>query len=530
MKVLVAEKIADEGIEKLRAEGYDVDVIDGRREEDLIATIPGYDALIVCSDAPATEAVMEAGRNLKVIGRAGIGLGNVDVRSATEHGIIVCNAPTSIVMSAAEQTFALILAVTRHIPQANAAMHEGRWEHARFVGSELYGKTLAIFGLGRIGALVADRAHAFEMEVIAYDPYCPPERAQQLGVTLCGTVEEACATADIITAHLPKTAETVRMFGAEQYALMKDGVYLINNACGDIFDLDAMVPFLENGHIAGLGLDVYEPEPCTASPVHRFENVILTPHIGASTYEARNRAGVQIAQYVTDGLRGRMVPTAVNVAPVPAETIDTVGPYIPACETLGHIIAQMADADFTALDLCVYGDLATQDVTVLATAALGGIFSEEGDPANLVNAAYIAEQRGMTINISGSPLSPDYSSMADLTARMGKDEIEIACTVSGNSLQTRIVSIDGYKLDFVPGSNFMVLVYEDRPGRLGQIGTIMGDAGINIETLELSDAKKNGKTDNRALVAFNVDGPVPDEIKERLGRAVDLAEGYFIDL
>ncbi len=531
MKVLVADKIADEGIRKLRDAGYDVDVKTGQSEEELIANIPDYEALIVRSATNAPRSVIEAGTKLKIIGRAGVGVDNVDVVAATERGVIVCNAPTSNVISAAEQALALMLCAARRTAQANASMHAGKWDRSKFTGNELYGKTLAIFGLGRIGGLVAERAKAFGMDLIGYDPYCSPERAATMGVKIYDNVNEICTLADFITVHLPKTKETLGMFGPEQYALMKDGVYLINDARGGIYNIESLADFVAAGKIGGVGLDVYESEPCTQSPLHEFDNVILTPHLGASTVEAQNRAGEQIADFVMLGLQGKMVPTAVNVAPVPPEVLDAVGPFIPACEVLGSIIAQMADEGISSLDVKAYGELASHDVTVLATSALRGLFAESSDePVNFVNAAYIAEQRGIAVNVSKTPECLDYASMVDIIAHIGSREIEVACTISGNQQQIRIVSINGYKLDTVPGANFAVLIYEDRPGRLGTIGTITGNAGINIETLELSDAKQNAKPDNKALVALNVSSPVPDGVKDEIAEAVDLAEGYYINL
>ncbi|NTU90124.1 MAG: phosphoglycerate dehydrogenase, partial [Actinobacteria bacterium] len=302
MKVLVAEKISVTGLNLLEDAGLDVDVKLGLTPEELVATIPGYEALIVRSATQASREVIEAGTDLKIIGRAGVGVDNVDVEAATERGIIVCNAPTSNVVSAAEQTMALMLAVARRTPQANASMKEHKWERNKFVGSELMDKTLAVFGLGRIGGLVAERAAAFGMKLIGYDPYCSPERAAHLGVTLYDDVMKICTLADFITVHLPKTKETIGMFGPEQYAAMKDGVYLINAARGGIFNIESLADFLAAGKIGGAAIDVFEKEPCTESPLHEFENVILTPHLGASTKEAQDRAGVQIAEFVSMGL------------------------------------------------------------------------------------------------------------------------------------------------------------------------------------------------------------------------------------
>ena len=325
-KVLVADRIAKEGIDVLRDKGYDVDVKLDLTEDELAAQIAPYDAIVVRSATPVTRRVIEAAENLKIIGRAGVGVDTIDLDAATERGVIVCNAPTSNIMSAAEHTMALMLACARQLPQANASMHEGKWERSKFLGKELYEKTLAIFGLGRIGGLVAERARAFGMHLVGYDPYCSPERAEQLGVALYDNMEELLPLADFITVHLPKTDETIGMFGPEQYAAMKDGVILVNVARGGIYNIDSLADFLAAGKIGAAGIDVFEDEPCTQSPLHEFPNAILTPHLGAYTYEAQRRAGVQIADYIAAGLEGSVVPTALNMAPVPPEVMDAVGP------------------------------------------------------------------------------------------------------------------------------------------------------------------------------------------------------------
>lgn len=528
MNVLVTEKIAEEGIQNLKNAGYEVDVKLDLSPEDLIATIPAYEALIVRSATQANRAVIEAGTNLKIIGRAGVGVDNVDVEAATERGIMVCNAPTSNVVSAAEQTMALMLAVARRTPQANTSMKEGKWERSKFTGSELYEKTLAIFGLGRIGGLVAERAKAFGMNLIGYDPYCSPERAAHLGVTLYESVDEIVPLADFITVHLPKTKETIGMFGPEQYAAMRNGVYLVNTARGGIYNIESLADFVAAGKIGGAAIDVFEKEPCTQSPLHEFDNVILTPHLGASTKEAQNRAGVQIAEYVAQGLQGKMVATAVNVAPVPPEVMDAVGPYIAACQTTGAIIAQIAREGISSLEVNVFGQLADHDVRVLGTAALRGIFAQSSDdPVNFVNADYIAEQRGVQVTINEDPECLEYASVVNFVAHAGTQTVDISCTIGGPHTEPRIVSIFGYNLDLIPGKNVLVLKYEDKPGKLGKIGTVLGDANINISTMEVGNGGTEGGT---ALVLMNVDQPVPHEVKTELADVVDLHDGWYIHL
>ncbi|MDP2401214.1 MAG: phosphoglycerate dehydrogenase, partial [Actinomycetota bacterium] len=374
MKVLVAEKIAASGIEMLRGE-FDVEVKTDLTPEQLVAEIPAYDALIVRSATRATREVIEAGTNLKIIGRAGVGVDNVDVQAATERGIIVCNAPTSNIVSAAEHTMALMLAQARSIPQASASMKQCKWERSKFTGSELYEKTLAIFGLGRIGALVAERSRAFGMRLIGYDPYTSPERAQAMGVELMDDIDAILAQADFITVHLPKTKETIGMFGAEQFAKMKDGVRLMNTARGGIYQEEALIEALNSGKVASAAVDVFEVEPCTDSALAVLDNVILTPHLGASTAEAQDRAGEQIAEFVAAGLRGEMVPTAVNIAPVSPEVYEKVGPYLTVAEDLGKMVAQMARHGIESLDIKFVGTLAETDTRILKTAVLKGMLT-----------------------------------------------------------------------------------------------------------------------------------------------------------
>ena len=528
MKVLVAEKIADAGIRMIEAAGHGVDVKLGLSPEELLAEIPAYEGLIVRSATKATREVIEAGRRLKIIGRAGVGVDNVDVAAATERGVIVCNAPTSNVVSAAEQTLALLLASARRTPQANASMHGGKWDRGAFVGNELYQKTLAIFGLGRIGGLVAARATAFEMKLIGYDPYCSPDRAANLGVALFDNIDDILPQADFITVHLPKTKETIGMFGRERYARMKDGVYLVNTARGGIYNLEEMVPFLESGKIAGAAIDVYASEPCTDSPLHGLSNVILTPHLGASTVEAQERAGIQIADYVLLGLQNKMVPTAVNVDMVPEVVMSAVAPYIDGCEILGVMLAQLSREAITNVDLTVSGDLANYDVSLLGTAALRRIFSQSNDdPVNLVNASYIAEQRGVSINIHKDPRRYEYASKVSLSAQNGPQRVEVGCTASGPDGVTRIVSLLGYQLDLIPKKYILVLKYDDTPGKLGRIGTVLGNANINISTMEIGTLDVPS---GEAIVLMNVDDPLPDAVYQELCQVVGVVDGWFIQL
>lgn len=528
MKILVAEKIADGGIKLLKEAGHQVDVKLELSPEELVAAIPDYEALIVRSATQASREVIEAGTKLKIVGRAGVGVDNVDVAAATERGVIVCNAPTSNVVSACEQTFALLLACARRTPQASASMREHKWDRGKFSGNELYQKTLAIVGLGRIGGLVAKRARAFEMNLIGFDPYATPERAAEIGVTLYDNLDELLPQADFITVHLPKTKETIGMFAAEQFAKMKDGVYLVNTARGGIYDVQALADAVKSGKVAGAGIDVYEKEPCTESPLHDLEQVILTPHLGASTKEAQARAGMQIAEYVLMGLEGKMVPTAVNVALVPDDVMTAVKPYIEASQTTGVILAQLADAPIESMTVRVFGDLANNDVSLLGTAALRGIFSiSSDDPVNFVNANYIAEQRGVNVKVESSPVRSEYASKVSFEARAGSQVVEVSITTSGPDEDLRIISVLGYKLDLIPGKHIFIQKYEDKPGQLGLIGTILGKANINISTMEVGVREEKTRM---ALILMNVDDPVPSAVREEIKEAVGVTEGWFIQL
>ncbi len=526
MKVLVAEQIAASGIELLK-EKFDVDVKTDLTPEELVAQIPACDALIVRSATQATREVIEAGVNLKIIGRAGVGVDNVDVDAATSRGIIVCNAPTSNIVSAAEQTMALMLAVARKTPQANASMHACKWERSKFTGAELYEKTLAVIGLGRIGSLVAERARGFGMKLIGYDPYTSEERAAKMGVTLYDSIDEMLPLADFITVHLPKTKDTIGMFGQEQFAKMKDGVRLINTARGGIYQVPALADAIRSGKVAGAGIDVFEVEPCTDSPLIEFENVILTPHLGASTAEAQDRAGEQIAEYVVLGLEGRMVPTAVNVAPVPQEVMEKVGPYIDLAQDMGTIIAQLARGGVEELDIMTVGALADDDTRIVRTAAVKGLLTRASDEGvNFVNAEYLAEQRGIQITETKRAETHDYVSMLILRAATPHGPVEIASALIGKKDEPRIVSLFGYDLDMAPAKNMAFFIYGDRPGMIGKVGTTLGNQGINIGSMQVGRKEAGGQ----ALMAITVDAVLTPELLSEISTSANMDDAWYVEL
>lgn len=523
-KVLVAGKVAEDGLAILRENGCEVDVRLGLSPDELLEAIPEYDALIVRSDTLVTRKTIEAAPRLRVIGRAGVSVDNIDVEAATEHGVIVCNAPTSNVVSAAEHTMALMLACARKVCQANASMHEGKWERSDFTGVELYGKTLALFGLGRVGGLVAERARAFGMNLVGYDPYCSPERAEQLGVRLCDTVDEVLPLADFITVHLPKTEETIGMFGPARYAAMKDGVILLNVARGGIYNVASLADFIAAGKVAAVGVDVFEEEPCTQSPLHEFENAILTPHLGASTYEAQRRASVQIVHHVVAGLEGSVVPTAVNMAPVPPEVLDVVGPYVPACQMMGRILAQISGDMPKNLKVTAAGFIADADTSILVAGALSGILSyRKAGTVTPVNAESVAVRHGIKVQTTSVPDAREYSSLVMVEA----DGIEVGATLAGSQQAPRIAELLGYKIDIVPARESLVFEYVDAPGRVGIIGTALGEANINITTMQIGT-----KPEERcALVYMNIEGDVTDDVLEELRvKIADLKNLWHIKL
>ena len=526
MRVLVAEKIAQSGIEMLKQE-FDVEVKTDLTPEQLVAEIPGYDALIVRSATKATREVIQAGTELKIIGRAGVGVDNVDVQAATERGIIVCNAPTSNIVSAAEHTIALMLAQSRNIPQAWASMRECKWERSKFTGTEVYEKTLAVFGLGRIGSLVTERARGMGMHIVGFDPYVSPERAQAMGVTLYEDYEDLLPLADYITVHLPKTKETIGMFGAEQFAKMKDGVRLMNTARGGIYDEDALVAALESGKVASAAIDVFEVEPCTDSPLAKFPNVILTPHLGASTAEAQDRAGEQIAEYVAAGLRGEMVPTAVNIAPVAPEVFEKVGPFIGLSENLGKMVAQMSRHGVEALDILFVGGLADTDTRILKTAVLKGMLTVvSAESVNFVNADYYAEQRGIQVSETKRSETHDYVSMVVVRATTPEGPVEIGAALVGKGNEPRLVTVFDYDMDMAPAAYMAFFIYPDRPGMIGKVGTILGDRGINIGSMQVSRKTVGGE----ALMGITVDSVLDHELLAQIKEAAGMSDAWSVEL
>lgn len=510
-KILVADRVAKEGVEALLNKGYEVDVRPDLTHEEISEIIPTYDALVLRSGIKVTRDIIEAGKNLRVIGRAGVTVDNIDLVAASEHDIVVCNAPTSNIVSAAEHTFALLLACARNLPQINESMHNGEWDRTNFMGEELFEKTLAICGLGRIGALVAQRAKTFGMKLIGYDPYCSAERAEQLGVKLCETLEELLPQADFITVHMPHTESTVGMFGAKEFAAMKDGVILVNTAAGGIYQEKALSDFLAAGKVRAVGIDMFEEDPCYESPLHEFPNAILTPHIAAVTEEAQRRAGLQIAEYVSMGLEGFLVPTIVNLMSASPEMPDVLAPYIPACQMMGKLLAQLTGDMPQTLRVVAAGNTARSggDLRTLAAAAIGGFLSyREGKTVTPTNAEALALRHGIRIETSSMADAMEYSS----SVRVFADGVEAGVTLAGTARTARIISLFDYKMDIVPGNQNIVLEYPTDLGRIGAIGTVLGNAGINIVAMQSA----TNMQEHTSLAFVNVEGEITDEVIDEL--------------
>ena len=524
-RVLVTEQLAATGIDALRAAGLDVDERIGLSREELLEAVKDAAALIIRSATQVDAEVLEAGADLVVVGRAGIGLDNVDVEAATRRGVMVVNAPQSNVLSAAEHTIALMLAQARNVPQADRDLRAGAWNRARWEGVELYGKTLGVVGLGRVGVLVAQRAHAFGMRLAAHDPYVSAERARQLGVQLVPTLEELVGMADFLTVHLPKTPETLGLIGRDLLAKAKPTLRLVNTARGGIVDEAALADALRDGRIAGASLDVFESEPTTESPLFELEPVVVTPHLGASTAEAQDKAGQTIAEQVVLALEGDFVPYAVNVAA--SEANETVRPFLPLAERLGALFSALADGIADELDVSYEGEIADYDCRVLTLAILRGVLASVVDePVSFVNAPQLADERGLTYRETTSTSARDYVNLVTLRGRVGGRDVHVAGTLAGQRGEPRIVGIDDYAIEVPPARHMLVVRNEDVPGMIGRVGKILGDADVNIEDMRVGKSPSG----EAALMVLTTSVPVPAAVLADLRGEPGIVDARAIEL
>jgi D-3-phosphoglycerate dehydrogenase / 2-oxoglutarate reductase len=522
--VLIAEELSAATVDALGSD-FDVRHCNGADRAELLAAIAGADAILIRSATRIDEEALAAAPTLKVVARAGVGLDNVDVRAATQAGVMVVNAPQSNIISAAEHAIALLLAVARRVSAAHASLRKGEWKRSKFAGVELYEKTVGVLGLGRIGVLVAQRLAAFGMNVLAYDPYVQPGRAAQMGVRLVA-LEELLAESDAITVHLPKTPETLSLIGEAELARVKPGAIIVNAARGGIVDEHALYVALKEGKVRGAGIDVFSTEPCTDSPLLELDNVVATPHLGASTQEAQEKAGISVAKSVRLALAGELVPDAVNVQG--GVIAEDVRPGIPLAEKLGRIFTALAGEVPETLDVEVRGEITEYDVKVLELAALKGIFSDIVEAqVSYVNVPLLAAERGIEVRLITSSESPDFRNlvMVSGTLRDGR-RASVAGTLVGPKYAERIIGIDGFDLEVELTDHMVVLRYVDRPGIIGIVGGILGEADVNIAGMQVSRNRRGGI----ALALMSVDSTVPQPVLDEIARAIAAESARSIDL
>ncbi len=524
MRVLVAEKIGASGMDLLR-EHFDVDTeVDG----ELADRIADYDGIVIRSATQVTADIIERADNLKVIGRAGVGVDNVDVPAATKRGIVVANAPESNVVTAAEHTMALLLALARNIPQAHASLTAGKWERSSFSGTEVMDKTLGIIGFGRIGQLVAQRAMGFGMRVLAYDPFVAAERYRELGVDKAESSDDVYAEADFITVHLPKTPETENWLDAEAFSKMRDGVRILNVARGPLLDDAALQEALDSGKVGGAALDVFRSEPITEHPLFAYPNVIVTPHLGASTTEATDRAGYQAAEQVVAALTGGIVMTAVNVPAVAAEDMEVMGPFLPLCRKLGRLAVALGSGA-ERIDVEYLGRIAERDTRPLGVAVLLGVLrGHTEEQVNEVSAPMLAEERGIVVTETKRSSARDFADLVRVTV----DGTRVVGTSLGRRNRPHLLEAWGQRFNLQLDDHIALFRYEDVPGMIGRVGSAFGENGINISSAAVGYTDSDQSADE-AVMVITTDAPVPQSVMDALvatdgfndGRAVTLADG-----
>jgi D-3-phosphoglycerate dehydrogenase len=520
VKVLVREPIAPAGVELLRRH-FEVDV-DG--DSNLAEKIADYDGIVIRSATKLTADLIERGARLKVIGRAGVGVDNVDVAAATRRGIVVANAPDSTVVSAAEQTIGLMVALARNIPQAHAALKQGRWERERWAGVELAGKTLGVVGFGRIGRQVARRASGLGMRVLALDPFVSEDRFRELGVDRAETLHDLLGAADVVSLHSPLTPETERMIDGAAIARMKDGARLVNAARGALVDEHALAEAIRSGKLAGAALDVFSSEPY-GGELLELDEVVVTPHLAASTGEAQDRAGVIVAEQVVAALEGGLVTNAVNIPVVDAADLEVLGPFIPLAAKLGRLAVELAGSHPRRIAVAAHGPLSDYDTRLLTVAALNGAFQGKVDMAvNYVNAPVIAAERGIEVVEERFRASRDYMNLVEVRLTDGT-EVAVGGTTIGPEHRLFLARALGYAIDIELAPHMVFFRYDDIPGVIGRVGTMFGEADVNIANMAVSRTKEGGK----ALMALSIDTPAPPALVDRL-RTVGFDDAQFIEL
>ena len=534
LKVLVKEKIGDSGVELLRAH-FDVDLGVDWTDEELAERIGQYHGILIRSATKLTAELIELAVNLRVIGRAGVGVDNVDVEAATKRGIIVANAPESNVVTAAEHTMALLLALARNIPQAYVSLTAGKWERSKFSGVELYEKTLGILGFGRIGQLVAQRARGFGMRVLAFDPFVSAERYRELGVEKADSVDDVYAQADFITVHLPKTPETEGFLDAGAFAKMRDGVRVLNVARGGLIDDAALKDALDSGKVGGAALDVFPSEPITDYPLFQgYPNVVVTPHLGASTAEATDRAGYQSAEQVLAALTGGVVSTAVNIPAIGAEDMEVLGPFLPLATQLGKLAMELAEgSSVERIEAAFLGRIADFDTRLLTLAVIqGALQGRTEEQVNLVNAPSMAQQRGIIVEEKAVSEAQDFNELIRVTVVAGDEKVAVAGTGIGPNRVPHLVEVQGRRLTIELAQYVTVFRYKDLPGMIGRVGTIFGAHGINISSAAIGHTPdgRTGGDERLAAMVVTTDAAVANAVVQEIVASDGFVNGWSVDL
>ncbi len=525
MKVLVSDNISSKGIEILRKAGLDVDVKTGLKPDELKSIIGEYHALVVRSATKVTSDVIDAARNLKVIGRAGSGLDNVDMIAASKRGIVVMNTPGGNTITTAEHTIALMFAIARKIPQANASMSRGEWEKKRFMGVELFNKTLGIIGLGKIGTEVAKRAQGLGMQVIAYDPFLSEEMSKKMGVKKMD-IQDVLRQADFITIHTPLTAETKNIINSETIKIMKNGVYIINCARGGIINEKDVYDALESGKIAGVALDVFEMEPPVNNPLVGHEKVVCTPHLGASTQEAQENVAIAISEQIVDYLIYGTIRNAVNFPSIPAEQVAVLQPYLNLAEKIGGFASQIFDNGIIEVTLEYRGDASELNTSPVTIAAIKGLLTPIlQETVNFVNAPIIAKERGIEVKETKSTDAGDYQSLITMKVKSHKKDLSISGMLFSKK-DPRIIRINNFSVEIVPEGSMLFMYNNDRPGVIGNIGTLLGNNNINIARMHFGREKAGGM----AISVVNIDSPVSDKLLQEIRRLPNILDVKVINL
>ena len=533
-RILVAEKIAPAGVDMLR-ERFDVDVAEDWNADELAERIGDYDGILIRSATKLTAELIGRATRLKVIGRAGVGVDNVDVEAATKRGIIVANAPQSNVITAAEHTVALMLALARNVPQAHSALTAGSWERSKWGGVEVYEKTLGLLGFGRIGQLVAQRAQGFGMHVTAYDPYVSSNRFRELGVEQAETADELYAQADFISIHLPKTPETQGWLNGEALARCRDGVRIVNCARGELVDDDALKAALDSGKVAGAALDVFAREPVTDHPLFGYPNVVVTPHLAASTTEAQDRAGIQTAEQVVAALTGGVVSTAVNIPAVSAEDMEVLGPFLPLARGLGRVAMGIAESTgVDRVELEYLGRIAERDTRLLTLSVLNGLLAGHTDEeVNLVNAPTLAEERGIQISERTEAIARDFTDLVRVTVVSGGVRTRVVGTTLGRRHRPHLLEAWGQRFNLQMDEGHLALFhYQDVPGMIGRVGTVFGEHGVNISAAAVG-REPPGYDESRsdlAVMAVTTDSPIPPAVIDAIAATDGFIAGRSVAL